>query len=191
MYKERKRYQLVYPYDGKKVYETSSLNKGAKRCYEELKKTSHYQAADKFTIMDIDNFKKYEFAIKKPVHQMGGNNNQHIGGDTNEVAAPLVPPTLPPPIEENAEAPPADEPTGGDGTNEAQAVVAANDVNNIAIAQSNTEINNRLSVLDMKLEKIISMFEQQEIDRKNRERDILRKKLEAQKCRDNDECIIM
>jgi|694.fasta_scaffold71106_4 hypothetical protein len=178
MYKQKIRYQLVYPYDGKKIYESSSLTKAAQKCYNELKQSVHYNVANKFTILDIDNFKKYDFALKKKNTQFGGDDNQ-------AQQEPLQ-------IQQNIQN------INDDGIKEAENIVNRNNEdikNNEEIKNNedikNNEISNKLSILDIKLEKIISMMEQQEINKQNRENELLKKKLQMQKCKDNDDCSIM
>jgi len=174
MYKQKRRYQLVYPYDGKKIYESSSLTKAAQKCYNELKQSVHYNVANKFTILDIDNFKKYDFALK--------NKNIQIGGDDNQ--EPLQ--VQQEPLQEQQESLQIQQNFNNDGVKEAENIVNRN---NEEI--KNNEISNKLSILDIKLEKIISMMEQQEINRQNKENEFIRKKLQMQKCKDNDDCSIM
>ena len=177
MYKQKRRYQLVYPYDGKKIYESSSLTKAAQKCYNELKQSVHYNVANKFTILDIDNFKKYDFALKNKNIQIGGDDNQIQQEPIQEQQEPLQIQQEPLQIQKNF---------NNDGVKEAENIVNRN---NKEI--KNNEISNKLSILDIKLEKIISMMEQQEINRQNKENEFLRKKLQMQKCKDNDDCSIM
>lgn len=72
-----KRYQLIEPYVGTKVYESSSLTKGAGKCYNELKQSGK-MVGGHFTVMDIESYQKFTFGI-------GGGNQQsiHYGGNGN------------------------------------------------------------------------------------------------------------
>ena len=67
------RYQLIAPVHGDKIYQTTSLNKGAKKCFEELKGCGKNNF-NSFTVMNLDNYETYKFAI-------GGRHLQHGGGD--------------------------------------------------------------------------------------------------------------
>lgn len=68
-----KRYQLIKPILSEKIYESSSMLKGAKKCYKEVK---NYKIpnADSFTIRDIDTNKTFVFKIHHPYipSQLGG-----------------------------------------------------------------------------------------------------------------------
>lgn len=68
----KNRYQLIKPFSGSKVHQTSSLKKGAKKCYDELKTTPHYYSANSFTVIDLDSYKTYDFLI---------HHNNKIGGN--------------------------------------------------------------------------------------------------------------
>jgi hypothetical protein len=48
-----KRYRLIKPFVSNKIYETRSLKKGAKKCYEEVKMANNPDITS-FTLMDID-----------------------------------------------------------------------------------------------------------------------------------------
>lgn len=78
-----RRYQLIEPYVGQKVYESSSLKKGAKKCYDELKisgkKTSH------FTIMDIESYQKYTFGIGSIGGGTDGTKKSMTNGKIDEL----------------------------------------------------------------------------------------------------------
>jgi len=62
MRKGFKRYQLSYPFEGKKIYETRSLARAAKKCYREFIDGSD-EDARLFSIIDIDNFTEYNFRV--------------------------------------------------------------------------------------------------------------------------------
>ena len=59
-----KRYQLIKPIISDKIYETSSLMKGAKKCYSEVK-TAKIIGSKTFTMRDIDSQETYIFKIHK------------------------------------------------------------------------------------------------------------------------------
>jgi hypothetical protein len=165
-----RRYKLVTPYSSEKVYETSSLTKGAKKCYDELKGSPYYYGCNKFIIMDIDDFKKYDFGINtKNASQRGGYNFNK----------------------------PVDEPTNlDDKSNELKREVPNGDlkINDNQYEQhesvNKSDVTNRLTVMDIKLEKIISMLDKHEIDRKNREFHQQAMSQKKQKCND-DGCSVM
>jgi len=60
-----KRYQLIKPIISDKIYETSSLIKGAKKCYNEVK-SAKIGGAKTFTVRDIDSQQTYIFKIHNP-----------------------------------------------------------------------------------------------------------------------------
>lgn len=62
VYKNRSKYQLISPIVGTKIYQTSSPEKGARHCYDELKLISGVNALD-FTMMNIDTFETYKYGI--------------------------------------------------------------------------------------------------------------------------------
>jgi len=64
------RYQLIKPFTSDKVYETTDLKRGAKKCYEELKTKQEINDAREFAIMNIDTYEVFRFTIIKP--QTGG-----------------------------------------------------------------------------------------------------------------------
>jgi len=79
------RYQLIRPIISNKIYESSSMIKSAKKCYQEVK-NAKIVGATTFTIKDIDSHKTFTFQIH--------NKNMQYGGE-GEVA-PTVEPTIPP-----------------------------------------------------------------------------------------------
>lgn len=72
-----KRYQLIKPFLSDKIYETSTLNKGAKKCYNEVK-SSKIIGATEFSVRDIDSYEIFKFKIHHPYFPMqsGGNPEQ-------------------------------------------------------------------------------------------------------------------
>jgi hypothetical protein len=75
------RYQLVKPILSDKIYEASSVNKGGKKCYKELK-SSHIINASTFTIKNIDTSHTFTFKINKPYEP---SLNVQGGGDIQVV----------------------------------------------------------------------------------------------------------
>lgn len=73
------RYQLVSPIVGSKIYQAKSYSKGAKKCYEELKGCRN-QNFNEFTVVDLDDYQTYKFALNK----MEKHKNQR-GGDPEDV----------------------------------------------------------------------------------------------------------
>lgn len=78
------RFQLIEPFVSNKVYETSNMLKGAKRCYKELKSSGlHMSKINEFVIRDIDHpNQSYRFKINKHQHQHGGSH-QYGGFNDN------------------------------------------------------------------------------------------------------------
>jgi hypothetical protein len=64
------KYQLVAPYHSHKVHEASNLKSGSGKCYKELKHSKHILGCNEFSVMDIDNYKIYNFSIHD--RQSGG-----------------------------------------------------------------------------------------------------------------------
>lgn len=62
LYQNKYKYQLVYPVIGTRVYQTTSLKKGAKKCYEELKSLENINTSY-FTVLNIDTYETYKFQI--------------------------------------------------------------------------------------------------------------------------------
>lgn len=72
------RFQLVSPIVGEKIYQTNSAKAGFKKCYEELKAfgLKNYK---EFSVMDINTYKTFKFAIRHNKIQIGsGNENKNI-----------------------------------------------------------------------------------------------------------------
>ncbi len=58
------RYQLTYPFEGNKIYETRSLERAAEKSYRDLlNEINNYKDCNVFTITDIDNRIEYNFQI--------------------------------------------------------------------------------------------------------------------------------
>lgn len=78
-----KRYQLIKPIISDKIYETQSLMKGAKKCYNEVK-NARLPNAKTFTMKDIDTHENYIFKINNPYVpplQTGGSPPKHENDD--------------------------------------------------------------------------------------------------------------
>lgn len=67
---KKHRFRLISPIVGNKIYVTSSLKHGAKKCSTELNKNKYTE----FSIIDIDTFHTYKFVINKKKTQC----NNHI-----------------------------------------------------------------------------------------------------------------
>ena len=61
---KKHRFRLISPIVGNKIYVTSSLKHGAKKCSTELNKNKYTE----FSIIDIDTFHTYKFVINKKKH---------------------------------------------------------------------------------------------------------------------------
>jgi hypothetical protein len=57
------KYQLVAPYHSHKFHEATNLKSGSGKCYKELKHSKHILGCNEFSVMDIDNYKIYNFSI--------------------------------------------------------------------------------------------------------------------------------
>ena len=75
------RYQLIKPIMSDKLYDATSLMKGAKKCYNEVKQ-SRIENAETFTIRNIDTKEIYTFKIHHPyvapLKLSGGNDQSQI-----------------------------------------------------------------------------------------------------------------
>lgn len=76
--KSRHRYQLVYPFQGTKIYKTSTFNNGIKKCYDELKMSGKFtNNLEKFTVVDLDTLDAYNFKLKKKIPTKNINDHSH------------------------------------------------------------------------------------------------------------------
>lgn len=62
IYHNKYKYQLIHPVVGTRIYQTRSLKKGAKKCYEELKSFNNINSPY-FTVLNVDTFEIYKFKI--------------------------------------------------------------------------------------------------------------------------------
>jgi hypothetical protein len=104
------KYQLIYPKVGAKIYKTSSIKKGIKRCYEEFKDYALFDNSyDNFVVLNVDTNELYKFkydhkALSKidnkvddvpAIHNIHNTHNTHdsqislSNGDVN-VFAPQI-----------------------------------------------------------------------------------------------------
>lgn len=76
-----KRYQLIKPLISDKIYETSSMIRGAKKCYNEIK-LAKIAGINTFAIRDIDSRQTYEFKIHNPYNPdaLAIPTNTQLGG---------------------------------------------------------------------------------------------------------------
>jgi len=65
-----KRFQLIKPFIGDKIYDASSFNKGAKKCFREIV-DSKIDGIKEFSVKDVDSGEIFKFAINK--RQSGGS----------------------------------------------------------------------------------------------------------------------
>ena len=92
-HKKTKRYQLLYPIPGNKIYESRSLDRAVNRCYKEFRNISDVPEG-MFSVMDIDDNTEYQFKIKnKRLVQIGGNNEEDLKDITiaTESTRPYIP----------------------------------------------------------------------------------------------------
>lgn len=77
VYRNKYKYQLIHPIVGTRLYQTTSLKKGAQKCYDELKSFNNINARQ-FSIINADTYETYQFQIDNFSHstQSGGNNNK-------------------------------------------------------------------------------------------------------------------
>jgi hypothetical protein len=83
-----RRYQLIHPYVGHKIYNSKTPTSGAKKCYTDLKIDFVHEKVDKidaFMIKDIDSKEIFTFKIHKPLSKFQENENilKLVGDDTN------------------------------------------------------------------------------------------------------------
>jgi len=81
------RYQLTYPYEGSKIYKSSSLDKAIKKCYSEFKNLNEHPDGI-FSVTNIDTKNEYNFQAKVSNDtvqlnktQFGGLHNQNYVTD--------------------------------------------------------------------------------------------------------------
>lgn len=89
---KHQRFQLIAPIVGNKIYQTNSFQKGAGKCFEELKGCEKNDF-NQFTIMNVDNFETYKFGIsKREKHNTSGAGGSGIqrGGSNNIQSAGRV-----------------------------------------------------------------------------------------------------
>lgn len=65
------KYQLVTPFHSHKLHEATNLKSGSSKCYKELKHSKHIIGCKEFSVMDVDNYKIYNFSING-LNQSGG-----------------------------------------------------------------------------------------------------------------------
>lgn len=71
-YKKQNKYQLVYPVKGTKIYQSNSLNKGARKCFNDLKLLENFDSPF-FKIINIDTGEAYLFKINKKANNSKNN----------------------------------------------------------------------------------------------------------------------
>ena len=85
-----KQYKIISPNINDKIFEASTMIKGAKRCYDEIK-NSHIHA-NSFTIKDMSSNETFTFAIHPrkqkairdlQVGQLGQDGGHIVGGELN------------------------------------------------------------------------------------------------------------
>lgn len=79
----KQKYQLILPYHSTNIHEASTLNSGSNKCYKELKNSKHYFGTKEFSVLDIDNYKIYNYSINKfnvKPSQSGGQTDE-LGGN--------------------------------------------------------------------------------------------------------------
>lgn len=74
-----KRYHLVKPILSDKIYEASTLSRGAKKCFNELKQSGNSNASV-FVIRDIDTQQTYIYGINKHI-LTGGADERNVDVD--------------------------------------------------------------------------------------------------------------
>jgi hypothetical protein len=74
VYRSKCKYQLIYPVVGTRAYLSLSPEKGAKKCYEELKSLNNVDA-QYFTVLNIDTYETYKFKIDSDKSQKTNNDN--------------------------------------------------------------------------------------------------------------------
>lgn len=73
------RYQLIEPIISNKIYDTTSLKRASKRCFNEVKNLK-YNNLTTFTIQNLDSNETFTFKIHKPPHKLDNINevNENI-----------------------------------------------------------------------------------------------------------------
>lgn len=82
VFRNKYRYQLIAPIVGTHVYQTPSLKKGAKKCYEELRSLDNLESTH-FTVLNIDTYETYQFQI----NEMRGGRGGGAGDVTQTISS--------------------------------------------------------------------------------------------------------
>jgi hypothetical protein len=85
------RLQLTYPYEGNKIYKTTSFREGVRKCYKEYRTYNDINDG-LFFVTDLDKKSEYKFNAKNDVlfkvnnkTQKGGNDNNNDNDDETNV----------------------------------------------------------------------------------------------------------
>ena len=76
------RYQMTYPYESNKIYKSRSLNKVAKKCYDEFKKFNDMDEG-MFCITNLD--KNIEYKLKVKNKRMTAQKQDQTGGNIEPI----------------------------------------------------------------------------------------------------------
>jgi hypothetical protein len=85
-----KRYRLIKPFLSDKIYETKSLTKATKKCYNEIK-LANITGITNFSIMDIDSKQIFAGKIKDQYVLRGGEGGPDEQGIDTKDAVPSEP----------------------------------------------------------------------------------------------------
>ena len=84
IYRNKYKYQLIYPVVGTCAYQSTSLKKGAKKCYEELKSLSNINTPY-FTVLNLDTYETYKFQLD--AENFSKINNDNLQDTVNNLSS--------------------------------------------------------------------------------------------------------
>jgi len=79
------KFRLVHPIIGTNIYQTSSVHKGVKKCYSELKLLDNLDISY-FSVQNIDTNETYTYKVNNKRHEII-NTIKHIQNDINNINA--------------------------------------------------------------------------------------------------------
>lgn len=80
-------FQLIAPVVGKKIYQTSSFEKGVDKCYKELKNFYNGDLSNisSFSVMNMGNYETYKFSISNKKKQNNSATIMHGGSNIDDL----------------------------------------------------------------------------------------------------------
>jgi outer membrane murein-binding lipoprotein Lpp len=89
--KKYSRYQLISPITGSKIYQSSSINKVANKCYQELKETGNTNDNTDFIILNIDTNEPFTYRLNnKKIQEEKNSQTQSDSQNINFLLASKI-----------------------------------------------------------------------------------------------------